>query len=281
MSSLELSTQAFKSVSTILINLTPTTASDAKKDNNFLKALTHLNIISPTASDDYFLSNDIIFDFDWHWRDGREEVDSYEPLQQQLLQAKFFAISIASGQHCHNSNLFDEEFWSLRKVIDDNVLLIGYVKGRTDLVVLKEEYQGSYITRNMVRFGIEIKKQDMISSSSGLASAIREVSTQLIGLTAGNTNNCPSMILTDLTQCHFCVYLFLNSKSLPFSFAIKVQKCANLASALVFAGKEGDFLDPVDLRPICYNFARKPTPVPSLRDDLEAFNDNDELDNLL
>jgi hypothetical protein len=255
---------------TITINLTPTKASISTKDSLYVQAMTSLDINIPVPSDSIYecSSLDNNFEFVWNWR-GVIEKDSYEPFNTELKK-RYPSYIVDSGQHLLNGNLFKEDFWALRKMEHEKVLFLGTVHGRTDLVVLHDALISDkhYITRNMVTFGIEIKMHSEMETPSGLARCIRETVTQLLGLNVGNINNSPSMILTDLTQLHFCVYLVLE-RQMPLKFSIKVQKCLNLASVLHLAGlKGGQLLE--NGRPICFNFARKPTPPPSEANNIDA-----------
>jgi hypothetical protein len=130
--------------------------------------------------------------------------DSYEPFCTSLKQANCNCVIISEGEHLHNKNLFHESLWALRKKDHDDVLFIGNVHGRTDLVLFYSPLiVNGYITRNMVKFGIEIKLHSEISAESGLKGCMREASTKVLGLNAGNINNSPSSVLTDLTQIFF------------------------------------------------------------------------------
>jgi len=267
--------------SIIAINLTPTNASVSTKESSYVEALGMLNIDTPVPSEDVFTCTveQNSFIFEWNWR-GNAENDSYEPLCQGLNLAKCNCVIISEGQHLHNKNLFNERLWSLRKKDHDKVLFIGNVHGRTDLVVLYSPFiSNAYVTRNMVKFGIEIKLHSEMDTNSGLNSCIREASTQLLGLNAGNINNSPSIILTDLTQNFFCLYLEL-VRPMPLKFSIKVQRCMNIASALYLAGQQGDFLQE-NMKPISYDFARRPTPPSSASNDIGANDANsDDLEGL-
>ncbi len=255
---------------TITINLTPTNASISTKDSLYNQAMTSLDIAIPVQSDSIYECSllDNNFEFKWNWR-RVDEKDSYEPFNAEL-EKHYPSYIVSNGQHLWYGNLFNEEFWALRKMEHEKVLLLGRVHGRTDLVVLSAPLisTNSYITRNMVKFGIEIKMHSQIDTPSGLASGIRETVTQLLGLNVGNIINSPSMILTDLTQLHFCVYLVLEQQ-MPLKFSIKLQKCLNLASALHLAGLKCDQVLE-NGRPICYNFARKPTPPSSEANNINA-----------
>jgi hypothetical protein len=267
--------------SIIAINLTPTNASVSTKESSYVEALGMLNIDTPIPSEDTYTcsldSNNFIFE--WIW--GRKaEKDAYEPLCQELNLANYNCVIISEGEHLHNKNLFNESLWALRKKDHDNVLFIGNVHGRTDLVVLYSPFiSNAYITRNMVKFGIEIKLHSAMDTNSGLKSCIREASTQLLGLNAGNINNSPSVILTDLTHMFFCIYLEL-IHPMPLKFSIKVHRCKNIASALYLAEQKGDFLQE-NMRPISYDFARRPTPPSSVSNDIDANDTNsDDLEGL-
>jgi hypothetical protein len=265
----------------ITINLTPTIASTSTKENSYIQALEMLNIISPIPSVDVYecspIENNIVFD--WTWK-GKIEKDSYIPLQLALNNSNRHVVIVDSGQHLYNGNLFNEDFWALRKREHENVLLIGKVHGRVDLVELSSPFvQGTYITRNMVRCGIEIKLHSEINTLSGLSSCIRGCVIQLFGLTFGNINNSPTVVLTDLTQTFFCIYLVLE-QNMPLKYSVKVQTCLNLASALHLAGIKGDYLQD-NGRPISYNFARRPTPPSSVVNNIDANDANsDSLDGL-
>jgi hypothetical protein len=248
---------------TIAIDLTPTNASASTKDSLYIQALQLLDIVIPVPSLDIYECNpeENSFQFVWNWR-SKHEKDSYEPLNQKLIQADYHSVVIDNGQNLLNKYLFNEQFWALRKQEHERVLFIGTVHGRADLVILSSPLiPNGFITRNMVRFCLEIKMHSEISTPSGLTSCIREAVTQLLGLTVGNINNCPSVILTDLTQTFFCIYLVME-QNMPAKFSIKVQKCADLASALHLAEVKGDHLQ-ANGRPICFNFARRPTPASS------------------
>jgi hypothetical protein len=266
----------------ISINLTPTIASNATKESSYFQALDMLNIPNPVPTVDVYEcpkeENNIVFE--WNWK-GKIESDSYEPLLQALKNSNRHVVIVDSGQHLPNGNLFREEFWALRKREHENVIAIGKVHGRVDLVELNSPFvEGSYITRSMVRCGIEIKMHSEIDTPYGLNSCIRGSVIQLFGLNFGNINNSPSIILTDLTQIFFCIYLVLD-QYMPMKFSVKVQKCLDLSSAVHLAEIKADYLQN-DGKPICFNFARRPTPPSSVANDISVDDSNfDNLDGLV
>jgi hypothetical protein len=109
------------------------------------------------------------------------------------------------------------------------------------------------ILRNMVDFCIEVKTtQNLRSNSKG---AIREVCSQVIGLCADNSNNSPSVILTDLTKNFIVISLRIAAES-PLKFAFSITRCADFPSSLKLAKEESKEC-------VSFNFGRPATPEQS------------------
>jgi len=131
----------------------------------------------------------------------------------------------------------------------------GRVSGRVDIVVLNKIFDikpDTKILLHMVHFAFEIKThKDLSEKRDG---CVREAVIQVIGLCADNQNNSPCVILTDLTQLFYVVYLHRIDR--PLTFQILVQSCSNLHSAITLALEKSE-------KCISFNFGRPPTPPPS------------------
>jgi hypothetical protein len=244
---------------TISINLTPTGASDRTKDSNYLRALDDLGISLPQITENVLtLQNCKLTIFLWSWT-NKAEADSYNVLQEALTIAGYDSRVVGDGKHLIDGLLFNQEYWTIRKCNHDkNIWCIGSVKGRTDLVVLKNLFIGEYIMRHQVLFAIEIKTYAMMGNASNLNASIRIAVTQLIGLCAGNIHSSPAVVLTDLTQFFLCIYLTTEEKQ----YRVIVQRCENLGTALNLAEEKSNIKDE-DGYAVGVNFARRPTPASS------------------
>ncbi len=136
----------------------------------------------------------------------------------------------------------------------EQIVFKGRVRGRTDIVILKESHRGGEITRHMVDFVIEIK--DTSSISSNIKGCIRESVCQLLGLCGDNSNTSPSVVLTDLVKKFYVIYL--TKSEAPLKFKILIDACEDLSSAIELAQM-------VAQECISIDFGRPPTP--NLSDD--------------
>jgi hypothetical protein len=163
-----------------------------------------------------------------------------------------------------NSLFYTTSLWSLRKY-DDNglkvgrVLYRGEISGRTDIVVMNHD-PGCNILRHNSKFVIEVKRTNDINTDAKLISALRETTTQLLGLCGDNSNITPPVVLTDF--CGVFIVLQLHMKSAyPLEFEILAWRCGNIKSTLSKA------LGVLMLPCISVDFGRPDTPTCSSGED--------------
>jgi hypothetical protein len=238
------------------INITPSMAS-TDKNCGYSNLLDGLGIDPPVVNDVPFEQFGSFPDlhFSWSWR-GNRESDSYAPLCAYIKALGLEAIAVADGQYLGigENLLFNVNLFSIRTSIDKDrrepIVLKGHIRGRTDIVILRAHHNGGDILRHMVKFVLEVKEAAVMRNN--FAGCIREACTQLLGLCGDNSNNSPSVILTDLTV-NFLV-VFLEKQDEPqLKFAIRIQRCSNLRSALFLAGLTSETC-------ISCNFGRPATP---------------------
>jgi hypothetical protein len=261
------------------IDITPSQASESKDSSGFLKLMDLLDLSIPVASSNvYSLANTSADQqFGWNWRNRAEE-DAYEPLCDYLSSLGKCCVDVNKGNFCNDRNLFSQHVWSIRKRNADGnsqpVLHVGRVRGCVDIVVLNVPiHNGGYITRNIVKYGFEIKTHGVLSQK--FKSCINEVCVQIIGLCGYNINNTPCIILTDLTQLHYVVYLSMTSDLPLLKYEIIVQRCDRLLSAIHLAEERAHIF-------CSYNFGRAPTPPNTVYEDASGVgvdSDDDQFPN--
>jgi hypothetical protein len=185
------------------------------------------------------------FKFTFHWISQRDESLSYQPFCDAynlfFAQSLTFstAHSVSNGQNLMNQLLFETRLWSIRQYDvfnkkKGNVAFRGTVKGRTDIVILRQRRQFiGYILRNEVGFAIEVKTPGDMNGAK-LNSAVREATIQVIGLCGDNCYTTPCVVLTDFSNKFFVVYLSLETR-FPLKYEINIQKCSSIAAAINFA----------------------------------------------
>lgn len=194
--------------SIVHIVLTPSQAS-SKKDGSLKSLLDILLVDFPIISDcapKPSKENFSKFKFVWEWRNQPESsvyVPFIEAVSDMLLKLKLEIHDVSGGQLLLEQLLYTTKICSLR-VLDEKgrkkgpVYYKGQISGRTDLVVVDSKGQWAYILRHNVRFVIEVKLP--IKSPSDLASALREATTQLLGLCCDNPyRSPPGKLLTIVT----------------------------------------------------------------------------------
>ena len=106
------------------------------------------------------------------------------------------------------------------------------LSGRCDLITL---FPGkTNINRMNIRYAIEVKVKGF-----NLKEALRETYLQLVGLSVANRNTSPPVMLTDLSESHYVLFLeLLDRVTLKFKLRIQsfpslvmcIQRCRALAS---------------------------------------------------
>jgi hypothetical protein len=260
--------------------LTPSQASKNKEETSQL--LDSLGLTSdPIVFDEKAFKASANFasgkDFTWDWKtsagsDAKDargaELSSYEPVYDYVKKVlKLNCHIVGNSQNC-GKNLLHAKLFAQRKrnpfkVRKQLVQEIRTVKGRTDLVVLRERDapKAGNILRGMIHFAMEVKTPALVTTSE--SGCIREAVVQLLGLNAANTQWSPCVVLTDLVSYHWV--LFLTQRSLePLKFEVYKQKCVSLRSAVCFATRRVGIEKYVKhSRCISAYFARPPSPVTS------------------
>jgi hypothetical protein len=169
---------------------------------------------------------------------GRDplEASSYPAVVEFLSSVHLVAANVANGNGLPNGLLFNQEIWTQRqqdpRIPGQVVTMVHIVKGRTDIVVLKE--QSDEIRRFKVKFAIEVKTvSGMKSSRTGSRT---EALVQLIGLNANNPKRSPPVVLTNLTGTHVVLTLKLKAPSPSAAeYVVEETHCRSFAAAVHLA----------------------------------------------
>jgi hypothetical protein len=241
----------------IELDITPSIASTAE-DSRYATLLDFLGVDHPVIpeSDSPYRSEYSESKFEWNWCSHSKESDSYEPLCDYLMSLNLFPVDVSNGKYLFAGHLFDTTLWSIRKynAAGERELIVykGYVRGRTDIVLLNERHRGGDLSRHMLRFVIEVK--DATTMHDNPTGCVRESVTQLLGLCGDNCNNTPSVLLTDLTKTFFVVYLSKTHEP-AIKFQINIRACADLGSGVDFAQSVSEHRCSTDFgRPIPAHF---------------------------
>jgi hypothetical protein len=223
--------------SVVHIKLTPSLAT-AVKDVRYKKLLEALNLDSPKFQEGISEEEGEFagFHFMWVWG-SKLESESYEPFCEAFCDPNLsrVAVCVSEGQRLMGKLLYTTPLWSLRKVDEEkrkvgSVLFRGEISGRTDIVVMDYD-PGSDILRHNVKFAIEVKRNKDINTPAKLKSALREATTQLLGLCGDNSINTPPVLLTDFCSVFIVLQLHLKS-NYPLKFEILAWRCSSNKSAL-------------------------------------------------
>ena len=222
--------------SVVHIKLTPSLAT-VVKDVRFRKLMDALDLDFPTMIEGISEEGNFAdFEFEWVWG-SKKEFESYEPFRKAFVKHSLpgVVVCVSDGERLMDKLLFTTHLLSLRKFDDKQrkvgrVLYRGEISGRTDLVLMNYD-PGSYILRHNVKVAIEVKRNCDINAPAKLKSALREATTQLLGLCGDHSNNTPPVILTDFTSLFIVLQLHLKS-NYPLKFEILAWNCSNIKSAL-------------------------------------------------
>jgi hypothetical protein len=201
-------------------------------------------------------------DYTFRW-DGQEEFASYEPLLQHLRDHGICAVRVDKGQDLPDSLLYDEEFWTLkrntslrskdlRKASEETIFKYT-LRGLTDLVRKNDAAYPLGNSNN--RYFIEIKRvKDFV-----LEDSLREAVLQLIGGNVSNSFHSPPVLLTNLAEMHFVLYITLaGDPRVKLSFNLNVVQMPSFGVALAFVEEYT-----AEMRSVTLHLGRKPTPLSS------------------
>jgi len=193
--------------------------------------------------------------------DVKVEKASYEPLVTYLSDvAKLTARKVPNGTSLPNRLLFDMFVYTLKtdirlrskvlRVTGDEPRSKFHLMGRTDVVIL---IPGSVaISRQTVCVAVEVKPEGF-----NVKEGLREAFLQLIGLNVANEIRSSSVILTNLAQTHFVLYLeCVDPIKLRFKLVVRKYTAFNQALWMAMSLK--------DLPCSTKHFGAAPTPESSI-----------------
>jgi hypothetical protein len=173
------------------------------------------------------------------------EPRSYAPLCDYLRGLEFDAVVVGNGQNLPNKILYSVQAFSMRKeknVHGQKVFYVKTIEGLTDLVVLDSRGKPGQVTRERVKFAIEVKlptelKDNSTNADGSECAGTKEkisqsVITQLLGLNMRNPYNAPPVLLTNLCRSNF-VYYITEHEVHPW-FRIARQQCSTFLAGLQF-----------------------------------------------
>lgn len=192
--------------------------------------------------------------------DVKVEKASYQSLVDYLNNvAQLTAHEVPNGTSLPNGLLFDMFVYTLKtdirlrskvlRLTGDEPRSKFHLLGRTDVVVL---VPGSVaISRQTVCVAVEVKPEGF-----NVKEGLREAFLQLIGLNVANEIRSSSVILTDLAQTHFVLYLdCVDPIKRSFKLVVKIYTAFNQALWMAMSLK--------DLPCITKHFGAAPTPETS------------------
>ena len=202
-------------------------------------------------------------------RDRALESASYPHVVQFLQGVGCCAYCVAEGERLTGSdkNLFKTDIYTLRPknptIHGQPVHKIHTVSGRTDIVVLTRDYMTEGHTKIepwMVKILIEVKTMDAMKRSTSRKPCRREAAIQLVGINAANYRRSPPVIMTNLANVHYVLYI-VRVEGVAHEYNIIDQECKDFASAVHFA------LKIADRECVTVDFSRRATPEPEPDED--------------
>jgi hypothetical protein len=197
-------------------------------------------------------------------KESFEEKESYGPIVEFLKKIGQVAYIVADGENLSNKLLYHHAIYTIRakdpSVHGQNVTYLRKLKGRTDLVILTDDFPvidgHSTILRSQVKVLIEIKTPETMS----LTGSLHEAMLQLIGANVANDLRSPPVVISNLRQTHYVLYLSKESTiARPHYYLINKVPCASFGAAITFALERVD--DPTNA--CSADFCRGPTREPS------------------
>jgi CRISPR/Cas system-associated exonuclease Cas4 (RecB family) len=172
------------------------------------------------------------------WGDQNESA-GYETMLQYLSTCGLISRKVANG-----INLYDFDVYSLRDRVVDALTLRNenkvpihkfHIHGKTDIVVLDEDI----LTRGKIKFAIEIKTVVNMHTDAKTNQALREAFLQLVGLNVRNDYKSPAVVLTNMNEKHYILYLDIRGDLEAFRFDLKIHKSNELHKVIQLANQIG------------------------------------------
>lgn len=105
------------------------------------------------------------------------------------------------------------------------------IYGKTDIAVLEE----NIFSRSKLKFAMEIKTVEAMSSAAGVNQALREAFLQLVGVNVQNAYKSPAVVLTNMNQKHFVLYLVRSENRAKFE--LKIHSSSDFHEIIHFANE--------------------------------------------
>jgi hypothetical protein len=216
-------------------------------------------------------------DFTFEWNVQKESA-SYEPLLKHLLDCGICAVRVSEGQNLPDGILYHEQLWTLKKstklrsedlrITGEETVFRYTLQGCTDLVIKK--CIANPLGKSNNRYFIEIKRV----KNFNLEDSLREAVLQLIGGNASNSFHSPPVLLTNLNEEHYVLYISLvGDPTENLVFKLNVVKMPSFGVALAFVEEHT-----AEMRSVTLHLGRRPTPPttpPKAKNDSESKDDED------
>ena len=217
------------------------------------------------------------FDFTFRWKKGQAEKDSYIPLVEHIsTKCHLEAVVVGDGQSLPSGLLYHQEIWTLKRNLSissadlrktsEESLLKYVIQGRTDIVRIWDSTVA--LGRRNNRYFIAIKRTEDFAVEDSL----REACLQLIGGNVANTFQSPPVLLTNLANSHFVLYISQVGDPMEnLAFHLHVIKMPSFGTALAYVEEHT-----ASRRSVTMHFGRRPTPPtsplkPDISDVTEVF----------
>lgn len=195
-----------------------------------------------------------------------KEALSYPDVVGFLWSVNVVAHIVADGQHLPNKLLFDHNIFTIRAKNplshhDQTVAYIRPLKGRTDIVIMNEDFKDrdppTQIIRAHVRVLIAIKTPDTMSRSGSQTEAM----VQLVGANVTNALRSPAVVVSNLLRTHYVLILTKEStEARPHHYVIRKMKCDSFGAAVTFALEVTDLKFQSSSADFCRGPSREPSP---------------------
>lgn len=173
-------------------------------------------------------------------REDYNESQVYAPVVQFLKGLDLVAHTVADGQMLPDKLLFDEEVWTLRSkdpfIKGQDVKYLRRLRGRTDVVVLTEDFPRIHRNDTILRSHVEILIEIKTPLTMGPTDSLYEGMLQLIGANVSNSLRSPPVVVSNLTGTHYVLFLTREtSAAQPHYYLINQMLCASFGAAINFA----------------------------------------------
>lgn len=168
------------------------------------------------------------------------ESQAYAPVVEFLKALDLVAYTVADGEMLPDKLLFDEEVWTLRPndpfIKGQHVKYLRRLRGRTDVVVLTEDFPAMHRNDTILRSHVKILIEIKTPSTMGPTGSLHEAMLQLIGANVSNSLRSPPVVVSNLTGTHYVLFMTREkSEAQPHYYIINQMYCASFGAAIHFA----------------------------------------------